>query len=180
MCFFESRLLAAIQEAERERGGGGSGGSYLLGNEVSALSHHNLADTSAAWNQLPTTPARPHTRAAYLEAVKKLAEHQAPAIARRYEYPDKYPFTSTNAQLNELNAREPTALRLARKAKSTMRAAGAAVSKLWSAAGKVLADEAKFYDENSAPFTTHGNWRRVCGLSHNLLLRGAPVNTRKC
>jgi hypothetical protein len=145
VCFFESRLLAAIQEAERERGGGGSGGSYLLGNEVSALSHHNLPDTSAAWNQLPNTPARPHTRAAYLEAVKKLTEHQKPAT-RRYEYPDKYPFTPTNAQLNELNAREPTALRLARKAKSTMRAAGAAVSKLWSAAGKVLADEAKFDD----------------------------------
>jgi hypothetical protein len=189
---FGVRLLAAIQEAERERGGGGSGGSYLLGGQVSPRSH-NLPDRSAAWNQLPTTPARPHTRAAYLEAVKKLAEHQAPAIAPRYEFPDKCPFTPTNAQLNELNAREPTALRLARKAKSTMRAAGAAVSKLWSAAGKVLADEAKFDDwfeesqvhyttvfskqttrgsffraqdtrrreENSAPFTTHGNWRRL-------------------
>ena len=145
MHFFESRLLAAIQEAERERGGGGSGGSYLLGSQVSALSN-NPPGRSAAWNQLPTTPARPHTRTAYLEAVKKLAEHQAPEIARRYEYPDKYPFNPTNAQLNELNAREPTALRLARKAKSTMRAAGAAVSKLWNAAGKVLADEAKFDD----------------------------------
>ena len=55
MYFFEStesRLLAAIQEAGRERGGGGSGGSYLLGSQVSALSHNNLPQAdSREWVQ---------------------------------------------------------------------------------------------------------------------------------
>ena len=61
VCFFESRLLAAIQEAERERGGGGSGGSYLLGSQVSALSHHNLPvalPDSRKWRRVLLTTSR--------------------------------------------------------------------------------------------------------------------------
>ena len=127
VCFVEFRLLTAIQEAEREREGGGSGGSYLLGNEVMAMSH--FSHSLSTWKHLHTIPARPHTRAA----------SQAPANSD-HEYAEKYKFTP-------VNAREPTAQRLARKAKSTMRAAGAAVSKLWSAAGKVLADEEHLFDE---------------------------------
>lgn len=127
LCVVASRLLAAIQEAERDREGGGSGGGYLQGNQVTALAH--FSHSFSTWSHLSATPARPHTRAA----------PQSPANPR-HEYAETFSFPP-------MNAREPTAQRLARKAKSTMRAAGAAVSKLWSAASKVLADEAHLFDE---------------------------------
>jgi len=197
---FGVRLLAAITEAslalpashtqlEKREKGGGSGVSYQLGseytdsysqyNELSRL--HNPLAMLQHFSTLVSTPipSQPH---ADPSQVNTAPAHKSTGSDRASQHDAYHGEGRGKYRFASLNGRERTAQRIRRTAKSTMRAAGAAVSKLWVAAGKALSEEARCVEDDAAHLNTfesqhltddavgaeedmpHSNWRNYLPL----------------
>jgi len=111
-----------------------------LGNPLTPLSHLPTTISTPIPSQPHADPSKMNTTPAH----QSTGTHEA---SQRDTYHGKDGFTL-------LDGRERTAQRIKRTAKSTMRAAGAAVSKLWMAAGKALSEEAKSL-EDDVPASTY-------------------------
>jgi len=194
---FGVRLLAAITEASlalpashtQLEKGGGSGVSYQLGseytdsysqyNELSRL--HNPLAMLQHFSTLVSTPipSQPH---ADPSQVNTAPAHKSTGSDRASQHDAYHGEGRGKYRFASQNGRERAAQRIRRTAKSTMRAAGAAVSKLWVAAGKALSEEARCVEDDSAHLNTfqsqhftddavgaeedmpHSNWRNYLSL----------------
>lgn len=178
---FGVRLLAAINKAGHARsnrgGGGGSGANYLLGNELAALTDLTELMLFNHFHPVPTHgTAAYHERAAapdnsyhqHNTDLHHLPAHPSSNTAPYYRHDSQHDsHYSTKTHFAPLETRERATQRIARTAKSTLRAAGGVVAKLWSAAGKALSNpsapsssnEARWFEEAHTYSHTQGTMR---------------------
>jgi hypothetical protein len=173
-CGGDDRLLAAIRETEDARALASSAAAYLKGKE---LIHLTASDPPANMEQRhqktpPVDDDASTTRAPEFEQAANRQRAQGP----------KRPFMRPFMPFMQHTAGQGATTRIAKTAKSTMRAAGAAVTnfgaKLWVAAGKALSEEVRSMAEadvshqtgakveQDRPSKPQRQWRRFFARFH--------------